>query len=316
MKEPESSGEFERIARLKRRFHRVVPEVEIGAGDDCAVLRPNDAAIAISVDAQVEGVHFRRSWASLAVLGRRAVMAAASDLAAMGSRPIAIFSALILPKTFDDASLESLAEGFERAGDELGAPIAGGNLASGSELSITTTVIGGVGRAIRRDGAKPGDSIWVTGTIGARGLGLEVLLRDAARDALSLPFVGAWLEPRARIDAGLAIAPFATSAIDVSDGLAQDVGHLAESSGVRAVIEIERIPLASGAGELGARLGVDARRVALSSGDDYEIVFTLAADQTPPIAATHIGRIEVGSGIGAIDAGGRAVESGGYRHFG
>lgn len=307
------SGEFERIARLRAKFHRASPEVELGIGDDCAILRPS-GAVAVSVDVQVEDVHFRRAWAPWSTLGRRAVMAAASDLAAMGSRPIAIFSALVLTRSFDDDALESLSDGFAEAADFLGAPIAGGNLASGSQLSITTTVIGAVDRTLTRAGAQPGDTLWVTGEIGARGLGLEALLRERT-GSIAEPFVKAWLEPEARISAGLALAPIATSAIDVSDGLLQDAGHIAEASNVRAVIELDRVPLAENAEELAAAFGLDARTHAVAAGDDYELVFTIAPRTTPPIAATRIGRIEEGSGAIAIDAAGRPVEiQPGYRH--
>jgi thiamine-monophosphate kinase len=309
------SGEFERIARLRAKFHRVSPEVELGIGDDCAILRPS-GPVAVSVDVQVEDVHFKRAWAPWSTLGRRAVMAAASDLAAMGSRPIAIFSALVLTRSFEDDDLDELTDGFAQAADALGAPIAGGNLASGSQLSITTTVIGAADRALTRAGARPGDELWVTGEIGARGLGLEALLRERT-GSIAERFVRAWLEPEARIAAGLALAPVATSAIDVSDGLLQDAGHLAESSNARAVIELDRVPLAGGAEELAASFGLDARTHALTAGDDYELVFTLPPGTKPPIAATHIGRIEAGTGAVAIDATGRPLDlRGGYQHFG
>jgi thiamine-monophosphate kinase len=307
------SGEFERIARLRAKFQRATPEVELGIGDDCAVLRAT-GPIAVSVDVQVEDVHFRRAWAPWSTLGRRAIMAAASDLAAMGARPVAIFSALVLPPSFGDDDLDSLSDGFAEAADTLGAPIAGGNLASGNQLSITTTVIGAVDRPLTRAGARPGDELWVTGEIGARGLGLEALLRERTGSSAE-PFVRAWLEPEARIAAGLALAPVATSAIDVSDGLIQDAGHIAEASAVRAIIELDRVPLAGNAAEVAAAFGLDARTHAVAAGDDYELVFTLAPGTTPPIAATRIGRIEAGSGAIAIDARGKPVEiQPGYRH--
>ena len=222
------SREFERIARIRRQLARRDFEVEVGIGDDAAVLRPTDTSQVLSVDAVVEGVHFERSFLSAADLGYRALMTAASDLAAMGASARASLLSIILPRDYDDDSLDGLVAGFGEAADITGAHCVGGNLSAGAQLSLTTTVLGVLAaRPIRREGAQRGDELFVTGTVGTRALGLALLKagRDVSSDPEAQAFVDAWRRPRARLHEGRRLHGVANALIDVSDGLLQDLGH-------------------------------------------------------------------------------------------
>lgn len=285
------SSEHERIARLSARFATSTPDVRLGIGDDAAWLAPD---LVVSVDAQVEGVHFLPRFAPYDVLAERAAIAALSDLAAMGARPLAMLSSLILPRTLDDAALDQLHEGLARAADRHAAPVVGGNLAAGSELSLSTTVLGRADAPLLRAGARPGDGVYVTGHVGARALGLRALLADR-RDAELTSFVDAWLHPTARIAEGLALRGVASACIDVSDGLLADLGHVLDASRVGAVLELAALPYAPAHERACALLGVDPLAIALDGGEAYELVFT--ATTAPPVAATRIGVIRAEPGV-------------------
>jgi thiamine-monophosphate kinase len=305
------SSEHERIARLSARFATSSPEVRLGIGDDAAWLAPD---LVLSVDAQVEGVHFLPRFAPYDVLAERAATAALSDLAAMGARPLAMLSSLILPRTLDDAALDQLHEGLARAADRYGAPVVGGNLAAGSELSLSTTVLGRADAPLLRTGARPGDGVYVTGHVGARALGLRALLavrRDAALEA----FVDAWLHPTARITEGLALRGVASTCIDISDGLLADLGHVLDASQVGADVELAALPFAPGFEAACALLDLDALALALDGGEAYELVFT--ATTTPPITATRIGtiRAEPGVVLHGPDGSVRPHVASGFDHF-
>jgi thiamine-monophosphate kinase len=274
------SSEWTRIALLRAALAGPAdPRVLLGIGDDAAVLAPSAEPLVWTVDAAVEGVHFRRDLLSFADLGYRATMAAASDLGAMGARPLGLLAALVLPPALDDAELAELARGQREAADALGAAILGGNLARGAELSITTTALGTAARPLGRAGARPGDAIWMAGPVGLAAAGLAVLLRgvtdEGALSAAARAAITAWRRPRARIAEGLRAVAIANAAIDVSDGLAQDVGHLARASGVRAILDAAALvgpELQAAAAELGR----DPLDLALSGGEDYALVVVLA----------------------------------------
>ena len=315
-----SSSEWARIDRIRALLSGSAADVELGIGDDCAVLAPTRSRTAVSIDAQVEGVHFRRAWASMREIGHRAAIAALSDLAAMGARPRHLLSALVLPGSLDDDALDALVSGIGAAAKEHGALVVGGNLARGSELSITTTVMGALdGAALTRAGARPGDGVYVTGTLGAAGLGLAALLAERAGEPLAAPFVSRWRTPRARVAAGLRLAGVASAAIDVSDGLLSDASHVARASGVGIEIEAALLPREPGHDALAAALGVDGLERALAGGEDYELLFTASDDAAARAIGTRIGVVVEGAGeVIARDAAGRAIElaSRGFSHFG
>ncbi|HEU4406299.1 MAG TPA: thiamine-phosphate kinase [Polyangiaceae bacterium] len=275
------------------------PDVALGIGDDAALLAPSPGLTVLTVDAAVEGVHFTRAIASFYDVGYRSFMAAASDIAAMGGRPRAALSALTVPRDVGEADLEALVDGQADAARALGAAIVGGNLTSGPCLSVTTTVVGECERALTRSGARPGEGLYAWGALGLAAAGLRALLRGegegsgpGAREAIA-----AFRRPMAQIEAAWAVRALASAAIDVSDGLGQDAGHLARASGVRVVLDEARVLEQGGAalGPVAGRLGLDPCELALAGGEDYALLVTSGRDLTPQ-GGRLIGRVEAGPG--------------------
>jgi thiamine-monophosphate kinase len=286
--------EDERIARIA---------VILGAreiGDDAAVLAPSSEALVWTIDEQVERVHFRRDLCSFEDIGWRATMAAASDLAAMGARPLGALAAIVVPADIDDAALDAIARGQREACDVIGAKVVGGNLSRGDTLSIATTWLGSCERPMLRSGARVGDTVYVIGALGLASAGFKALSSAKTLDAPA-EAITAWRRPRARITDGLRIASSATSCIDVSDGLAIDAGRIARASGVRVALD----------GSALRRCLHSATNIedALGGGEDYALLFTSASPALE--GATRIGVIESGVGV-TLD--GVAV-SGGFDHF-
>jgi thiamine-monophosphate kinase len=311
------SGEFERIAEIRRRLG-VSGEpagVLVGNGDDAAVLAGSARPLVLSVDAQVEGVHFRRELLAAEDIGHRALSAALSDLAAMGARPRAALLALVVPASWDDASLFAIADGMAEAASQYGCPVVGGNLARGGELSLTTTVIGECdGPVLTRRGAREGDALFIAGELGGAALGLRALI--AGEGELVPQAVRCWRRPLARIDESRAIASKASAAIDVSDGLLQDLEHLADASGVGFEVELERLPLAPELAAHAARFGSDARSLALAGGEEYALLYTAAADTRMP--GKRVGRACAERGVRLRCANGELVAPPlmpGFDHF-
>lgn len=301
------SSELARVAALRARFEEGSARargVRVGIGDDAAVLEALGAgangaggeALVWTVDAQVEGTHFRADWASWEDIGWRSFMAAASDLAAMGAEPVAALSSLVLTSAFDDEALDALSRGQAAAASAVGAPVAGGNLARGTETSITTTLLGRATAPVLRAGARAGDGVWLAGPVGLAGAGLALLeksMHDAriVDHADAAACLRAWRRPVARIAEGRALAGVAHAAIDISDGLAHDAWQLATASDVRIVLEHAAV-LAAGGDELGAAsrlLGRAAEGFALHGGEDYAL---LAASAEPLAGFVRIGSVE------------------------
>lgn len=287
------------------------PGLALGIGDDAAVLEPPAGKLVLTVDEQVEGTHFRRAWLSLFDLGYRATMAAASDVAAMAARPWVATASLVLPDDVTDADLAELARGQASAAAELGAPIVGGNLARGAQLSIATTVLGVADAPLTRAGARVGDAIWVAGALGLAGACWRARARGIEPSAA---VQHAWARPRARIEDGLRLHGVAHAAIDVSDGLARDLGHVARASGVRVVLEATALDAAI-APELAAvatQLGLAARDLVLGGGEDYALV---AASPVALPGFVRIGACVAGEGV-VVREGGREIEVDlGFDHF-
>ncbi len=298
--------EDERVAALSEVFRSESDDVHVGIGDDAAVLADG---LAVSVDVCVEGTHFRRNFGSLDRLARRAAVGALSDLAAMGARPRALLSSVVVPRSMDDAELMRIHRGVAKAAAEVGALVVGGNLAVGRELSLTTTVVGHARRPLRRRGARDGDAVYVTGPPGDAGLGLLALL--AGR---SSPFCERWLTPRAHIEEGLALREVATACVDVSDGLLRDLHHLCTASEVGAEIEVEAIPRGYGFDAEARAMGHDPDEVLLGSGEAYVLLFTAPASLS---WGTRIGTIVSEPGVFVRDRGGQRVmrPPQGFDHF-
>ena len=294
------STEFTLIAR---HFTRPVKRARLGVGDDCALLAPTPGhEMAVSTDMLVAGTHFfvgtdpRR-------LGHKALAVNLSDLAAMGALPRYATLALALPDA-GDAWVEQFAAGFFALAERHGVELVGGDTTRGP-LVICVTVFGEVpnGQAIRRDGAAIGDDVWVSGTVGDAALGLMALKSDAMPDAADRAYcVGRLESPEPRIDLGLALRGVATGMIDLSDGLAGDLAHIARASGVGARINVDALPLSPA---LRRQSHARSLRCALSGGDDYELCFTAAVEQRELVVA--VGRsvglaiTRVGSMFAAAD---------------
>ena len=292
------SSEEERVRRLAACFAVAQPGVALGIGDDAAVLEPPlGKRLVWTVDAQVEGVHFRRAWlASLHDAGYRSFMAAASDVAAMGAEPWCALSGLELPADLGDDALDALTAGQRAAADEIGTSLVGGNLSRGPVLAITTTLLGTCETPISRSGAREGDGLWLAGPVGLAAAGLTALA-SARTDPRVDAAIASWRTPVARIRDGRTLHGVAHAAIDVSDGLARDLGHVAAASGVRAVLDAAL--LLEHAGELLARaaeaVGRSALDLILFGGEDYALV---AASALPLPGFTRVGEVRRGAGLG------------------
>jgi thiamine-monophosphate kinase len=302
-----------RIAMLKRVLSAGAGAgIEVGIGDDAAVLALADGRRLVwTVDEQVEGTHFRRDLVAWRDVGWRSFMAAASDVAAMGAAPWCALSALVVPDDVDDGALEQIARGQQAAAREVGAPVVGGNLARGPALSIATTLLGTCDRAVLRAGAVAGDGLWMAGRLGLAAAGLRAL--GAGKESAAAVAVGAWRTPRALVAQGRAMGLVAHAAVDVSDGLACDVGHLADASGVCAVIDesavIDDADLVAVARELGA----DVLDLVLHGGEDYALV---AASPVAIDGFRRIGEVTAGRGVALRGPDGqRPIEPRGYDHF-
>jgi len=314
--------EFDLIAK---HFTRATPGAVLGVGDDCALLAPTPGMqLAVSTDMLLEGRHFSPQD-SPAGIGHKSLAVNLSDLAAMGATPRWATLAIALPEA-NDAWLTAFARGFFRMADLHGIELVGGDTTRGA-LTISITVMGEVppGQALRRDGAQVGDDIWVSGVIGSAALALAYrqghLFMEQIDAAKVLP---ALYLPTPRIELGMALRGLASSAIDISDGLLGDLGHILERSRVGATLEFSTLPTLP---VVQAYLHeAVARECVLAGGDDYELCFTAPASRrdavrtaaaSADVAVTRIGHIHAEPGLTVIDANGQPlhVDKTGYDHF-
>jgi len=322
------TGEFERIARILAPLARDFPGA-YGLTDDAAVITTEPRCdLVVTTDTIVAGVHYTGDEAPSAV-ARKLLRVNLSDLAAMGATPLAYTLNLALPSDIDDAWLEDFADGLRRDQHEFGIDLAGGDsVSTPGAVTLTLTAFGRVrrGRALLRSGARPGDIVHVSGTIGDAAFGLLVAkdalggLDEADRSAL----VRRYRLPEPRIALGAGLVGLASAAIDVSDGLVADLGHIAETSQCGAVVEAARVPR-SGAARRVLQDRADLLEAGLAGGDDYELLITAPAAAGADIASladelsipvTAIGRIVEEPGIRIYDADGRrlSLRSRGWAH--
>ncbi len=293
------------------------PDVAVDIGDDAAVLSAVSEPLVWTVDAAVEGVHFRPEWLTWREVGFRSFVAAASDLAAMGAAAYAAVLSLTLPHEFHDESLFDLVRGVADAADRARTSVVGGNLTAGKAVSVHTSLLGTVtGSPLTRAGAKSGDTIYVTGAPGAAALGLCAL--QANRLDVS-EFVRAWKRPPNRLARGRELLGVASAAVDLSDGLIQDLGHVCEASGVGAVIELGQVPVPQRFDQVAAELAADPVWLTLAGGESYELLFTVAEGVDASHLGCPIGTVREQLGVEVIAADGRTVDEAatrvGYQHF-
>lgn len=315
-------GEFNLVQQY---FSRPSPDAFLGGGDDCALLQATPGMhLAVSTDTLVAGVHFFPD-ADPSLLGWKSMAVNLSDLAAMGAIPRWATLAITLPY-IDDEWLAAFADGLYRCATQYGINLVGGDTTRGA-LSMTYTVIGEVpvGQALRRDGARPGDTVWVSGTLGEAAFALAAIQGQLNLSDADFAVLSARLHaPTPRVALGLALRQLATSAIDVSDGLLADLGHILQRSRVGAELDYTRLPLSEIVHDLAAHPAFD--RCVLAGGDDYELCFTapvhhhdaiIALSASLNVRLTAIGQICAIEGLRVMDADGQcmAQDSAGFDHF-
>lgn len=320
--------ELELIAGIERALRESAGRLVRGPGDDAAVVAAEPIAVT-SVDTVVEGVHFDLATHSHGDVGHKALAAALSDLAAMGARPGEGYAALVLPASTDFGDALALVRAMEALADRSGTQIAGGDVVAGPALTVSVTVTGWAGAAselLYRDGAAAGHLLGVSGELGGSGAGLLLLQGAGTRveagehEALLLRH----RRPEPRLELGRALAGAgASAAIDLSDGVATDAGHLAERSGVAIDVRLAELPLAPGVPRVAHAAGREAWELAATAGEDFELLFTAPADRVDAIEAaataageriTWIGEVSGGGGLRLLRPGGSEASLSGYEH--
>ncbi|MAM02639.1 MAG: thiamine-phosphate kinase [Myxococcales bacterium] len=313
-------AEFDLITRLHDFDSELPPGVGLGPGDDAALL---EDGWVVSTDLCVEGVHFRREWITDKEVGYRAATAALSDMAAMAAVPVGLLVSIAAQRggAFD---LEQVQAGIQEAAVKVGASVIGGDVsASPGPLVVDVVALGKSASPVRRDGAKSGGEVWVTGSLGSSAAAVRIW-RDGGTPTEALR--SAFVTPAARVNEALYIAKdlFAHAMIDISDGLIGDAGHIAASSGVKITLNALDIPITRAAINHFGR--AKALRDALVGGEDYELCFVTDPDTVDPlhfldrygVTVTKVGSVAEGEGVWLKEEDGTlsAFDSGGFDHWG
>ena len=306
------TGEFGLIARIVARLEPG-PATLLGPGDDGAVVAAPDGRVVASTDVLVEGRHFRRDWSSAADVGHRAAAANLADIAAMGAVPTALLVALCVPPDLGVAWAEELSDGLSAEAAQVGASIVGGDMSASPTLTIAVTALGDLqGQTpVVRGGAQPGDVIAVAGRLGYAAAGYTVLSRGFRTPKM---LVEAYRRPQVPYEQGpVAARQGATSMIDVSDGLLQDLGHIATASVVGIDVHSDAFPVPDQMRDAAAALGVDPYQWILAGGDDHALAATFPPGVPLPPGWSPIGAVHEGTGV-TVD---RKVWTGvkGWDHF-
>lgn len=318
-------GERELIASFEELLDNRDAQLIRGPGDDASVVRARGYAVT-SIDAVSDGTHFSLDTHSPADVGHKALATALSDLAAMGAEAGEAHVALALPRGFDHDAARALVAGMAELAGRLGVAIAGGDVITAACLTVAVCVTGwtdDAGLLVGRDGARPGDDLWVTGDLGGSAAGL-LLLGGGPPVPEADDLIARHRRPEPRLGAGAAFARAGASAmIDLSDGLATDACHIAERSGCRLAIDLDRLPIAPGVEAVAEAAGRDPHELAAAAGDDYELLVAAPPDRRTAIeqaaaeadvALARLGRAEAGTGTVLRTAGGRALDLSGYEH--
>ena len=331
-----TSSEDELVATLRRVFSGEQPGVRLGIGDDAAVVDTRDGQAVLTADILVDGVHFDRSLISARDLGAKAVVVNVSDVAAMAASPRFALVSVAVPPDADAGWVVELEGGVRAACDEYALAMVGGDLSAGPVAVVSVAVMGEVapGRFVTRTGARPGDRVVVTGTLGASagGLALSRASVSGARGALGTDWgralVEAHVRPVARVGEGQTLAGAgATAMMDVSDGLALDLSRLCAASGVGARVFLADVPVAPELFDLRSVVAIDPLELALSGGEDYELLATLPPDRVAEAAEaleerfgvrlSDVGEITSDVGLVAVEADGteRPLPATGWDHL-
>ncbi|MEM2192482.1 MAG: thiamine-phosphate kinase [Candidatus Hadarchaeales archaeon] len=299
-----SAGEI-KVVQLAREIFKKRKWVEVGIGDDSAVVRLQGKRVVLTTDMFVEGVHFLPGTAP-EHLARKAVVATLSDLAAMGARPVALLFSVGLPRSTGFSFVRRMMQEMNRVALENFAPVVGGDVDESEKIVVAGAGVGEAGKhIIRRSGARPGDLIAVTGTLGKAAAGLKILRENLSRGKFSA-LVKAHLEPESRVREGIILGANVgvTAAIDISDGLAKNLHQLAKESGVQIIIEEEKIPADPLVVEFSRELGISSEEFVLYGGEDFELAFTfrrgarvLKALKKLGTKVSVIGRVVRGRGV-------------------
>lgn len=306
-----------------------------GIGDDCAVLRTDgDRLWLVTMDTLVESIHFNTAWHPPAKLGWKSIAVNVSDIAAMGGRPVFAFLSIALPQNFTPEWLENFSRGISDACRQYGCCLAGGDtVQSSGGIVITLTVIGDAApeKVLYRKDARPGDDVWVSGTLGNAAAGLELCRTGRAGDSETSQLVESHLSPKPRLGTAsrLAASGLVHAMMDLSDGLATDLAHLCTQSIAGAVIYADLLPMSGLLKNTAKKMGMDALHWALAGGEDYELLFTAPARNSGKIIAlaeegilTRIGYIDNSTGVrlaegkpGQVDLSMKDISFLGYDHF-
>jgi thiamine-monophosphate kinase len=328
------AGELALIARVRARAGAPPAFVPIGIGDDAAVVEPaRGEQDVITTDSLVEHIHFRRDWTVARSIGAKAVAVNLSDLAAMGATPRVVLLSLILPPALPLDDFDALVDGVVTEAAGAGAALIGGNISrSPGPLVVDVTAMGSVGRrrVLTRAGGRPGDELYVTGSVGAGAAGLAILTAGVARAGLAAEeaaCVARYEHPAARVRCGRVVAASraASACMDLSDGLADAARQIAQASGTGVELEAEAIPVSPGAARWLERPGVDPVEAAIAGGDDYELLFAVSPRRRRaflstlrlcrPLEVTRVGRLTKDPGLSITRAGVPSALSFGFHHF-
>ena len=310
--------EFDRIRGIVEALGDAAGDL----GDDAGEIPAGEGTLVASTDASVEHVHFQRDWLSAEEIGWRSAAAAVSDLSAQGAEPVAILAALALPATTPESEISGVMRGVGAVARAARAKVVGGDLVRARDWTVTVTVVGRAVRPVRRSGASPGDKLWVTGTLGGARAALEAWLDGRVPPAGARQ---AFAHPPLRVEAGRWLAAHgATAMLDLSDGLAADMQHLASASGVAATLTLERVPVEPDAAVAAIAQGTDPTLYAARGGEDYELLVAMPPgfngsgvrqfEHATGHGISLVGTVERGSGVRLLLRGER-IRATGFDHF-